>query len=124
MEMPMQSDRPFWSVKNAAAELACSENPYIRLFNSTAAQKLSPFVPCKDDPDQLGWQRCTPENLRSFSGCAYFFARQLQKNLQIPVGVIGAGWGGTKIQAWISQKKFEAENYQPAGASGKRAEEF
>ena len=35
-----------------------------------------------------------------FSAVAYFFGRELQKQLGVPVGLIEASWGGTRIEPW------------------------
>lgn len=45
---------------------------------------------------------------RSFSGIAYYYARALYKEVQIPIGIINASWGGTDIETWISDEAFTA----------------
>ena len=40
------------------------------------------------------WKVCTPENAREFSAVGYFFARDLHKALDVPVGIITAVIGG------------------------------
>ena len=41
--------------------------------------------------------------MRAFSAVAYYFGRRLQESLKVPVGVIETCWGGTFIEAWISE---------------------
>jgi sialate O-acetylesterase len=40
--------------------------------------------------------------VRDFSATCYYFARELQKTVDVPMGLINAAWGGSRIQAWIS----------------------
>ncbi len=47
------------------------------------------------------WRRCTPEDLGWFSAVGYYFAQNLQKALDIPVGIVGCNWGGTPACAWM-----------------------
>jgi hypothetical protein len=49
------------------------------------------------------WKECTPENLATFSAVAYYFGRDLNKALDVPVGLIHTSWGGTVAEAWTSQ---------------------
>ncbi len=56
------------------------------------------------------WQTCTPETIPTFASAAYFFARELQAKLKVPVGVIDASWGGTSAEAWISPFNYRNLN--------------
>lgn len=47
------------------------------------------------------WFINSAKNVSNFSATAYFFALKLQKELNIPVGIINASWGGTPIESWI-----------------------
>ncbi len=95
-----------WIIKNtndAQKEIAESKYPQIRLFT---VQKATAFQPQKDiegsDPVTAGWQECGPGTVGDFSAVAYFFGRKLNKDLNIPIGLINSSWGGTNIQTWIS----------------------
>ncbi|MGC3957621.1 MAG: sialate O-acetylesterase [Verrucomicrobiota bacterium] len=41
-----------------------------------------------------------------FSACAYYFGRKLQQELNVPIGLIDATWGGTSIQSWTPPEGF------------------
>ena len=53
------------------------------------------------------WEICSPNTVANFSGIGYFYAKQLQEKLHIPIGLINASWGGTNIETWISREGFE-----------------
>ena len=50
------------------------------------------------------WLKTTPENAKKYSAAAYFFARKLHNELDVPIGIISSSWGGTKVESWISNK--------------------
>jgi sialate O-acetylesterase len=45
--------------------------------------------------------------MQNFSAIGYFFARKLQQELKIPIGVINSSWGGTPAEAWMPAVAFE-----------------
>ena len=49
-----------------------------------------------------GWKECSPAMIPNFSAVGYFFARNLWKDLNVPVGVIDCTWGGTPAEGWAS----------------------
>ncbi len=79
-------------------ELPQSHNNDIRLFQ--VAKSTSDYP---QDNIEGGWKVCGPETLKGFSAVGYFFAKELQKKLQIPVGVINSSWGGTPAEAWTPE---------------------
>lgn len=81
---------------NAEAEKKTADIPRLRMFTeaSSAAAK----------PQTLGsgkWLICTPDNVGAFSATLYFFGRELQRTLDVPVGLINSSVGGTPIESWI-----------------------
>lgn len=89
--------------KNAKNEIASANISRIRLF--TVAKKISQIP--MEDLDGGEWLICTSENSRNFSSVAYFFGRSLYQELNVPVGLIQASWGGTVAEAWISARTME-----------------
>ncbi|MES2733732.1 MAG: sialate O-acetylesterase [Bacteroidota bacterium] len=90
-----------WIIRNtnhAEKEIAESAYPSIRLFT---VEKALSFTP---KPDLAGgtWLECNPATIGDFSAVAYFFGRKLNKELNIPIGLINSSWGGTNIQTWTS----------------------
>ena len=80
---------------NGDAAIAAANHPLIRLFN------VSRQVGFKHAPPPLAvWQECTPESVKQFSAAGYYFAVELQKELNIPIGVINSSYGGSQAEAW------------------------
>ena len=50
------------------------------------------------------WKPMTQENVMNFSALAYFFAKEMYEKTEVPVGIINSSWGGTPIEAWISEE--------------------
>lgn len=94
------------AVKNAT-------NNELRLFHVT--WRSSPYK-CIDVDGE--WVKCTPETMRSFSAIAYFFGKELNEKLQIPVGLISSNWGGTPIESWIPEREI-LSNTKLCDAAGK-----
>ena len=92
-----------WGVANKEAEIAAANHPKIRMY-------FIDHVPAKEPQAQRNghWSVCNPQNVGGFSAAAYFFGRELQKQLHVPVGLINSSWGGTPVQTWTSIKGHEA----------------
>jgi sialate O-acetylesterase len=95
--------RSFAGVANEAVEIAAANHPQIRHFS--VPFKLSD-VPQTDV--QGHWKVCTPENVPDFSAVAYFFARALQQELKVPIGLVTSAFGASTAQAWISREALAA----------------
>jgi sialate O-acetylesterase len=87
---------------------ANSANPKIRLFTvrKTIADKPQTTVPVAGNDGK--WLECGPNTVGPFSAVAYHFAKDLQKVLDVPVGIIHTSWGGTRAEAWTSRVVLEA----------------
>lgn len=98
-----------WSVGqsiNAEQELAAADNPFIRHIKISKTINTIP----QQDFDDGAWQVSNPVNAKNFTGVGYFFARDLYRELKVPIGLINASWGGTNIETWISREGFEGSD--------------
>ena len=89
-------------ILNMEEEIVNANHPDISFF---LVEPLTAVQPLKDTP-QKSWKICTPENVKVFSAVAYFFARFLQQDMRIPVGIIVAARGATNIETWMSQDRL------------------
>lgn len=114
-----------WPVapRPGSKELIGTENPLIRLF-TVPEQKA--HTPARDLA--ASWQACGPDTVGRFSAVGYYFGRDLQRSLGVPVGLIHASFGGSSILQWISgpvwaeSPQLEPLRQQDAKAAAKRAE--
>ena len=98
MEMPMRGFEGQPILESAMA-IATGTNTKLRLFT---VEKKGNKTPLKDVDKYRGWQAASPEIVKNFSAVAYFYGQQLQQILDVPVGMIHTSWGGSRIEAWIS----------------------
>ncbi len=95
-----------WSVRasnNAGEEMANAKYPRIRLFHVPKRPATRP-----QDDVSAAWKECTPQSVVNFSAVGYFFGRHLHGELNVPIGLIGSAWGGTRIEPWTPIAGFEA----------------
>ncbi|QDT13260.1 sialate O-acetylesterase [Planctomycetes bacterium K23_9] len=94
-----------WTVRsssNAADEIAAADYPMIRHIK--IGKRPSP-VPLDDIKST--WQVCSPATAGSFTACGYFMARQLVKELDVPIGLVNSSWGGTRVEPWTPPIGFQ-----------------
>ena len=97
MEMPVAG---WGKVMNYEQEVAEAKYSSIRLLQ---VKKTLAFTPAEDvEINMGGWQECSSATVPEFSAVAYFYARELWKELNVPIGVIDCTWGGTPAEAWTS----------------------
>jgi sialate O-acetylesterase len=91
-----------------------SANANIRLFT---VPKLKLGAPTNNVNSR--WRECGPDTVPAFSAVAYYFARDLQKALGVPVGVIHTSWGGSPAEVWMrhevlaDDKEFKRDILEP-----------
>ncbi len=108
MELPMSRVAPLYP-----EEIATASNEAIRFFE---VPKTYNFSEAKEDLDGGDWKPVAPETIEQFSAVAYFFAKDLYEEYNIPIGIINSALGGSPAEAWISEsalKKFP-EHYEEA----------
>lgn len=94
---------PLTRTDNAAEAIAAADHPEIRLFLVKNAISPAPLEDCEGR-----WVVCSPETVADFSAVAYYFGRRLNDELDVPVGLVAADWGGTPAQAWTSAEALAA----------------
>lgn len=95
---------------NVTNDIATANLPLLRLLTVPHRIATEPV-----DDVSCHWLPSSPENVMQgawggFSATAFFFGRELQRELNIPIGLIHSSWGGTIAEAWTS-----AEGLEPVG---------
>lgn len=126
MEFPMQPVGNFSSrvqtLPPLSEGLAAANHPNIRLFR--VEKKLNQTEVTTD-----GWTPCSPTTAAKFSAIGYFYGKELQDQLHVPIGLMQAAWGGTRIEPWTPPQAYEssplfkaqAATSQPVTIDGARA---
>jgi hypothetical protein len=84
MNMPLAPAPEFMGVLNWEQELASADHPQIRLFQVGTNE----------------WKVCNAANARYFSAAGYFFGREIQSRLNIPIGLVQSAVNGTRAELW------------------------
>jgi sialate O-acetylesterase len=84
--------------EGAAVEIARASDPAIRHFKVPRSWALAP------EPTLAGgaWEPADAAHVGRFTAVGYFFARALRPHLGVPIGLINATWGGSRIEPWMS----------------------
>ncbi len=113
---------------NAKEEIAAANHPSIRLLMVD-----NHWTPQPQNNMEGTWEICSPETVtkggwQGFSAVGYFFGRELNQKLGVPVGLIEADWGGTRIESWTPPEGFAAvpalqKEYEQVQLSDPRTEQ-
>ncbi len=96
---------PVWRTLDARAEIAAAGNDSIRLLT---VPQVASAMPLDAFAEPVEWRAVSPDSVRDFSAACYYFARELQKTINVPMGLVSAAWGGSRIQAWASADAMRA----------------
>ncbi len=91
-------------VRDGAAEIAAAAFPNLRLFTAEGPPAPQAVIDLKGR-----WLPCSPASVKGFSAAAYFFGRELHRELETPVGLIVSAWPGSPAESWVSREALAAE---------------
>jgi sialate O-acetylesterase len=94
---------PLGKSYESGPDVAACASLNLRLFLVAKAKANAPL-----DDVKAQWKECNPQSVPGFSAVAYYFGRELQKALKVPVGLIGTYWGGSPAEVWMSQSTLES----------------
>src|SRR5215831_7767130 len=86
-------------------EIPSANYPEIRFF--AVPQRIA--TKRQNDTLDASWELCTPETARTFSAVAYYFARSLQRQLRVPVGIILSAWSGSAGEEWTDAESLRRD---------------
>ncbi|WP_300543156.1 sialate O-acetylesterase [Maricaulis sp.] len=95
---------PVYRALNPDREIAGPHSDTIRLLTVPHDHRPQPLT---RHAAALDWQRATPDSVRDFSAVCFFTGRELQAaRPDVPLGLIDASWGGSRIEAWIGADRL------------------
>jgi len=88
---------PLRFVKNGEDEVKAANHPEIRFFTVGGHPAYHPVDLIDGD-----WRVVTPDSASWISAVGYYFARKIQQEIHIPIGLVIDAVGGTPAEAWAS----------------------
>jgi sialate O-acetylesterase len=106
MEMCVGKYKMYRGVQGYEEELKDVNHPTIRVLQ---VPHYSSGLPLPET--NVAWMTCTDTTTIYWSSAvAWFFAKKINKELHVPVGLINAAWGGSAIQTWTPPFVFKEGN--------------
>jgi sialate O-acetylesterase len=91
--------KPWAGIANEDQEIAAANYPLIRMFTGQASKAYA------TQPRVGGeWLVCSPATVPGFSAIGYIFARDLQREIKVPVGIVTLSYGASTAEAWIRRE--------------------
>jgi sialate O-acetylesterase len=84
-------------------EVASADYPTIRQLHVKQRAASSP-----QSHADAKWMICSPETVSDFTAVGYFFSRDVQKRIGVPIGIILSSWSATPAEAWTSVQGLAA----------------
>ncbi|MBS1665629.1 MAG: sialate O-acetylesterase, partial [Bacteroidetes bacterium] len=84
-----------WGLPDVRAELPSCYNTNIRFFH--VPRTTSPY---QQEDVKADWVVCDSTALKRFSAVGYFFGKRLNKELNVPVGLVESAWSGSPAEVW------------------------
>lgn len=99
MEMPLAGfdNCPVEGANEAIA--TASEWKGIRMATIEKNGQLEPVDSCRGS-----WRVSCPAYAPRFGATAFFFARMMNRVLDMPVGIINCSWGGSTVEGWLPEE--------------------
>ena len=91
----------FWGMPQMKEDFPTAANKNIRMFLIPRTTATTP-----QDIGEGKWVECDSNTIKLFSAVAYYFGKKLNANLNMPVGLIQAAWGGTPAEVWTPEEQI------------------
>ena len=113
MEMPVKG---FWGCPVEGYNQAVVDARNHRAVRSVKVPSIMRMEPQADA--QCEWRECGPQTVSDFSATGYFFARTLHQALDIPIGIIEANKGGSRVESWLTKENLQRHTKEPTDSAG------
>ena len=95
MQIPLRGGLDGNFIEGGLDAIVNSKNDRIRFFTVKQNTSVKPL-----DNVKGRWEKAAPSTAGSFSAVGYFFAQQLEKVLDVPIGIVVTAWGASSVEAW------------------------
>jgi len=102
MDIPLRGWPPGDTILDSKQEINNANYPTIRFMKVPFNISVNPLKSVGGK-----WVPVSPGTAGDFSATAYFFARKLQQELHVPIGIIQSSIGGTPAESWTSKDYLE-----------------
>ncbi|MCF3649381.1 sialate O-acetylesterase [Synoicihabitans lomoniglobus] len=96
---------PLKRANDADNEIAAANHPLIRHLKVQHRLAAEPRIAV----DNTGWVTATAATAGEFSAIGYFFAREVQAEIGVPIGLLNISWGGSPIERWTSAEAIATQ---------------
>lgn len=96
-----------WSMEisvDGKKDMSAVNDPNIRLIHIPRQGASSPQVHGEGE-----WRVCDKNSVQYFSAVAYYFGKKLNGELNVPIGLINASWGGSNAELWTTPESIEKD---------------
>lgn len=100
MLMPIGPGYSLNGIDNYTTVVATANYPKIRFIQPIDLWQQASTPQTNLLTSSNGWTVCSPSTAGGYSAVAYFFAKQIHTDQNIPIGIIQNAVGGTRIEAW------------------------
>jgi sialate O-acetylesterase len=102
MQLPLKGGLDGNFIEGGLDAIVNSRNDRIRFFTVRKNTSLKPLDNLKGK-----WKKANPSTSGSFSAVGYFFAQQLERVLDVPIGIVVTAWGASSAEAWTDSSTLK-----------------
>ena len=108
MEMPIKGfeNCPVEGYNDVVADAVNSS--LVRFVKIPSVMSMTPLSDANCE-----WKVCSPATVGDASATGYFFARKVSRMLNVPVGLIMANKGGSKVESWLTKENLKKYTDEP-----------
>jgi len=99
-----KKSNPWAGMLDEQGEIAAANYPQIRMFTGKETKSYEPQTDIEGE-----WKVCSPATVGDFSAVGYLFARDLQRELKVPVGIVLEAYGASTAESWLPRTTVAAD---------------
>ena len=113
MEMPVRGFGQCPVADYNKEVIGCAGPRQVRSVKIPSTMYMTP----QEDAD-CQWRECSPQTVSDFSATGYFFAKLANRALDVPIGLIEANKGGSRVESWLTKENLERYTSEPTDTMG------